>query len=539
MNDIESYVARLTPVLLTNDTLVTNHGYTNGRANPLQSILQAGTAVMVDSTGTPRVKCNCGNPLTPPAAISVHDAHIIGDPWPGYTPGTVTTIQPGKTTDAITLVDIHTGDHITQPLDGGGGDGLFVEAEFRYGERPSGSHIMTSPDGATWSETGIANGANVTGIAWGQGKWIAVGPPADLFEFGSLVMESSDLRTWTQVATLPHEVNALAYSDGRWVAVGDDGENQAISLPFSKPIAYSSTDGSTWTEGSVSTDSDDNRLRMVSVAHGADGWRAIGTDEPSKDRDATPTYKVTTYTSDDGTQWKAVRPSLPVGDRPAAIASAEGTWLEAVFQLSGRGILSRGTDGTSWAVLPGATFDRHAITGIAHGNNRWLVVSTPSLSDHASATGGPSTFYASRDLKSWKHVNTTAAQVTALAFGGDSPTSSAADTDPYEGDWDVTYGAPGVVTIKRSGDTYTAVAKTPIRVVTAGCSLPPGTTIFSFSADQVDGSFAGEHGLWSVTDCSFARQAPLKVTPEGPDTLRADLTGTQPPSVKLTRHRDS
>ena len=31
-------------------------------------MLQSGTAVLVDRYGTPRVKCNCGNPLTKPVA---------------------------------------------------------------------------------------------------------------------------------------------------------------------------------------------------------------------------------------------------------------------------------------------------------------------------------------------------------------------------------------------------------------------------------------------------------------------------------------
>ncbi len=47
-DDIASYVASLTPVLLTSDTLVTNHGYHNGKATSLQSVLQSGTAVLVD-----------------------------------------------------------------------------------------------------------------------------------------------------------------------------------------------------------------------------------------------------------------------------------------------------------------------------------------------------------------------------------------------------------------------------------------------------------------------------------------------------------
>ena len=61
--DIDSFVDGLAPVILTKDTWVTNHGFTNGVANPIPAVLQAGTAVMVDNAGVPRVKCACGNPL--------------------------------------------------------------------------------------------------------------------------------------------------------------------------------------------------------------------------------------------------------------------------------------------------------------------------------------------------------------------------------------------------------------------------------------------------------------------------------------------
>jgi hypothetical protein len=40
-------------VILQRDTRVTNHGFRNGRATPTQSILQAGTAVLVDEYGVP------------------------------------------------------------------------------------------------------------------------------------------------------------------------------------------------------------------------------------------------------------------------------------------------------------------------------------------------------------------------------------------------------------------------------------------------------------------------------------------------------
>ncbi len=114
--NIASYVASLTPVLLMSDTRVTNHGYANGRATTLQSVLQAGTAVMVDNTGTPRVKCNCGNPLTPPEPLDLSDAHTHGSAWPGYSGTNVTTVQAGAPVIQITIVNVTTGDTYTQPV---------------------------------------------------------------------------------------------------------------------------------------------------------------------------------------------------------------------------------------------------------------------------------------------------------------------------------------------------------------------------------------------------------------------------------------
>jgi hypothetical protein len=65
-DSVSRYVRSLTPVTLTVDTRVTNHNYVNGRAVPFQSILAAGTAVLVDKYGRPVVRCKCGNPLTWP-----------------------------------------------------------------------------------------------------------------------------------------------------------------------------------------------------------------------------------------------------------------------------------------------------------------------------------------------------------------------------------------------------------------------------------------------------------------------------------------
>lgn len=99
-DSVSRYVRSLTPVTLTVDTRITNHMYVNGRAVPFQSILVAGTAVLVDKYGRPVVRCKCGNPLRPP----IHYPKIrckgcpphykppkpckwrIYDPWYGYPP---------------------------------------------------------------------------------------------------------------------------------------------------------------------------------------------------------------------------------------------------------------------------------------------------------------------------------------------------------------------------------------------------------------------------------------------------------------------
>jgi len=97
--DIPAYVRALTPTVLLYDTRVTNHGFANGRATNLQSILQAGTAVLVDGRGNPVVRCRCGNPLTPPAAIS--RPVVQGTPWPGYRPGVAVAVNNGVTVTVV------------------------------------------------------------------------------------------------------------------------------------------------------------------------------------------------------------------------------------------------------------------------------------------------------------------------------------------------------------------------------------------------------------------------------------------------------
>jgi hypothetical protein len=91
-DQLPAYIRELTSVTLVRDTRVTNHGYRNGRATDIQSVLQAGTAVMVDRYGVPRVKCNCGNPLTPPVAVTVAPVYT-GPQWPTFNPTNIVVVN--------------------------------------------------------------------------------------------------------------------------------------------------------------------------------------------------------------------------------------------------------------------------------------------------------------------------------------------------------------------------------------------------------------------------------------------------------------
>ena len=92
-DQIPAFVNGLTPKVLSHDVRVTNHGYIDGKAVPRQSVLQAGTVVLVDSKDQPVTRCLCGNPLLP-AIEALGPPDYKGDKWPGFDPGHIIVIQP-------------------------------------------------------------------------------------------------------------------------------------------------------------------------------------------------------------------------------------------------------------------------------------------------------------------------------------------------------------------------------------------------------------------------------------------------------------
>jgi hypothetical protein len=122
VSEIPTYVSSLTSVLLRADTRVTNHGFDNGNATAVQSVLEAGTAVLVDHFGVPRVKCFCGNPLVEPEPVKTNPSYT-GPQWQGFQPSVVQVVTPApQPVTVIVVVDVKTGEPFGRPVgtDGGG-----------------------------------------------------------------------------------------------------------------------------------------------------------------------------------------------------------------------------------------------------------------------------------------------------------------------------------------------------------------------------------------------------------------------------------
>jgi hypothetical protein len=92
VQQIPAYIHELTPRVLTEDLRVTNYQFANGAALPVQSVLQEGTAILVDGKGVARVRCASGNPLSPMIQSKAPTVYR-GTAWPSFHPQRVVVTQ--------------------------------------------------------------------------------------------------------------------------------------------------------------------------------------------------------------------------------------------------------------------------------------------------------------------------------------------------------------------------------------------------------------------------------------------------------------
>jgi hypothetical protein len=119
-DQIPHYLNTLTPVVLMDDTWVSTYELTRGSNAPRQAILQAGTAVLIDPLGVPRVHCVSGGPLTPPANGNLTQYRREGEEWTGFSTQTVLAVAYGgfDATGDFAVLDVTTGQQVARTVGG-------------------------------------------------------------------------------------------------------------------------------------------------------------------------------------------------------------------------------------------------------------------------------------------------------------------------------------------------------------------------------------------------------------------------------------
>ncbi len=199
--EIRAFLSRLTPLVLRTDTLVTNHGYVDGRADAFPSVLQAGTAVLVDDYGVPAVRCFCGNPLTAAPDLGPGTTYT-GSEWKGWKPQRTVRIRPSDgVIDNFTVVDPASDSLFTRPVGTSGAEdaatgepapagiaGVVVEPGPLSGSAaPRGHRSVPTDQRGAGGERGAGPGDST---AAGSGER-PPGEPQVLFEVNSIAGVSS------------------------------------------------------------------------------------------------------------------------------------------------------------------------------------------------------------------------------------------------------------------------------------------------------------------------------------------------------------
>jgi hypothetical protein len=237
----------------------------------------------------------------------------------------------------------------------------------RQGPDPSdASIIVTSPDGGTWidrsPEPGTAVYEYASCITYGNGKFVAVGT-------GSEILSSSDGITWSSsTPATDDDLSGVAYGNNQFVAVGSDNGTLGGAV-------LTSPDGVAWTRHTTGTN-----ITLFAVAYGKDQFVAVGGVGIGY-REVTLNSQGVVLTSPDGITWT----SRPPGNTTTLEGVAYGNNLFVAVGLGGTVLSS--SDGITWTnqgsgyddFLGGVAYGngQFVAVGGGYGPNDGIIVSSP------------------------------------------------------------------------------------------------------------------------------------------------------------------
>lgn len=231
VSQIPDYIRSLTPVILREDTRVTNHGFKFGRSTSNQSVLQAGTAVLVDYYGVPRARCKCGNPLTEPYETP---QTYTGTPWSWWDPIDVVIYRPATIRiEIFILIAVDTGEAYARPTGSDGSTDFDAPPDWTDLVNPGDWTDLVNPGVPTTSPTTTPTTAVTTTVAP-----TTVAPPTtpapqiiDITGLGSTTASSASNGFPGDLA-VDGDITTSWFSDGRG---GDDPFDDAELFTWTTP----------------------------------------------------------------------------------------------------------------------------------------------------------------------------------------------------------------------------------------------------------------------------------------------------------------
>lgn len=205
--------------------------------------------------------------------------------------------------------------------------------------------LATSTNGTDWQIHNPGSHLNLRGITRANGTFVVVGNDG-------LILSSTDGRDWTRGDSGTNfNFRAVTHFKGRYIAVGE----QFISFPASptdRVTIYTSTDAIHWQP--VTDPSPASRGDFYSLAHSPEIIVAVGNTG-------------TVSWSADGLTWESASPLPRIRDLNAVI------WAAGAFHAAGKdGTVMTSIDGSQWRSSgPGGGRNLH---GIAHGNGVFVTV---------------------------------------------------------------------------------------------------------------------------------------------------------------------
>ena len=244
-----------------------------------------------------------------------------------------------------------------------------------------GGRRLVSKDGiaweisAEWAVDGKDDSNNLMGIAYGKGRFVAVGGGGWTRDTqAGHILVSKNGRDWTEVRKAPNRINPVVFGGGRFVAGGSDR------------VLLWSEDGETWTSGGKIDFKDwafwfrrgvyGNGVFLLMGNHGKDQkayWCAVSKNGEAIDHFQTDlpvvaglahgaghfvaVGKKTAFTSADGLTWSALPKRIPChllwGDEKISIGT---TWP---------GQMWHSTDGATWT--KGAPLTPNGMNQVVYG----------------------------------------------------------------------------------------------------------------------------------------------------------------------------